>query len=62
MNFRGFVYLQGTNDDGKNKEKKKKPATKMIDLALEAKTHGFTIDELRKFHEEEVRRIEIARK
>lgn len=48
------LYLQGTNDDPKNKEKKKKPATKMIELTLEAKTHGYSIDELRKFHEEEV--------
>lgn len=53
-NFRSFLYLQGTNDDPKNKEKKKKPTVKMIDLTLEARTHGYTIDELRKYHEEEV--------
>jgi len=52
---------EGTNDDPKNKEKKKKPATKMIDLTLEAKTHGFSMDELRKFHEEESKMMQNDR-
>lgn len=48
------LYLQGTTDDNKNKEKKKKPTTKLIELTLESKTHGYSPDDIKKYHDEEV--------
>lgn len=48
------LYLQGTADDSKNKDKKKKPSAKVIELPLEAKTHGYTPTELQNYQEQEV--------
>lgn len=50
----GFLYLQAPSDDSKNKDKKKKAAAKMIELPLEAKTHGYSQSELQGYQDQEV--------
>lgn len=55
MKFRLFNKFQNSaTDDSKIKDKKKKGSVKVLELPLEANTHGYTATELTNYLEQEV--------
>lgn len=53
--IQAFLYLQApSTDDSKTKDKKKKPSAKQIELPLDVKTHGYGLDALHSYQDQEV--------